>query len=167
MLRAYKTELNPTPNQRLKILQAMGVCRFLYNHFLALNFDRYREGKSFLSGYDFDKYVNHELALEFPWIKKTCGSKARKKSIMNAYTAFKRYFQGIAKRPRFKKKQQQNVGVYFPKNNATDLTVERHRIKVPTMGWIRLKEYGYIPSNVKVTSCTQQGMQIVSIFLCW
>lgn len=154
MLRAYKTELNPTPDQRVKIEQAMGVCRFLYNHYLAMNFEHYCAGKSFLSGYDFDKYVNHELALDLPWIKQTCGSKARKKSIMNAYTAFKRYFQGVAKRPRFKKKQRQSMGVYFPKNNATDLTVERHRIKVPTMGWMRLKEYGYIPTDRKVTSCT-------------
>ena len=32
--------------------------------------------------------------------------------------------------------------------------MERHRIKIPTLGWVRLKEYGYIPSDVKVSSCT-------------
>ena len=42
----------------------------------------------------------------------------------------------------------------FSKEQQTDLLVERHRIKIPTLGWVRLKEYGYIPSNVKVTSCT-------------
>ena len=39
---------------------------------------------------------------------------------------------------------------YFPKNNKTDWTVERHRVKVPTIGWIRLKEYGYISKNTTV-----------------
>lgn len=43
---------------------------------------------------------------------------------------------------------------YFPKNNVTDLTVERHRIKVPTIGWVRLKEFGYLPVNDVVKSCT-------------
>ena len=55
---------------------------------------------------------------------------------------------------------------YFPKNNATDLIVERHRIKIPTLGWVRLKEYGYIPSNVKVSSCTvsqKAGRYYVSV----
>ena len=35
-------------------------------------------------------------------------------------------------------------------NNKTDWTVERHRVKVPTIGWIRLKEYGYISKNTIV-----------------
>ena len=43
---------------------------------------------------------------------------------------------------------------YFPKNNKTDWTIERHRIKIPTIGWVRLKEYGYIPKNVTVKSGT-------------
>ena len=73
---------------------------------------------------------------------------------MNGDTAFKRFFKGLSKFPKFKKKKNQDVKAYFPKNNKTDLLVERHRIKIPTLGWVQLKEYGYIPSNVKVTSCT-------------
>ena len=43
---------------------------------------------------------------------------------------------------------------YFPKNNKTDWTVEGHRIKIPTSGFVQLKEKGYIPTNKKVTSGT-------------
>jgi putative transposase len=44
---------------------------------------------------------------------------------------------------------------YFPKENLGDLLVDRHRIKIPTLGWVRLiKEKGYIPVNAKVKSCT-------------
>lgn len=32
--------------------------------------------------------------------------------------------------------------------------IERHRIKIPTLGWMRLKEYGYIPKNATVKSGT-------------
>ncbi|WP_102399993.1 RNA-guided endonuclease InsQ/TnpB family protein, partial [Haloimpatiens massiliensis] len=56
--------------------------------------------------------------------------------------------------PKFKKKKNQDVKAYFPKNNKTDWTIERHRVKVPTLGWIRLKEFGYIPVNSIVKSGT-------------
>jgi putative transposase len=73
---------------------------------------------------------------------------------MYAETSFKRFFRGLGGKPWFKKKRNQDMGVYFPKNNKGDLLVERHRIKVPTTGWVRLKEKGYISINAKVKSCT-------------
>lgn len=39
-------------------------------------------------------------------------------------------------------------------NNKTDWTLERHRVKVPTLGWVRLKEFGYVPVNAIVKSGT-------------
>ena len=56
--------------------------------------------------------------------------------------------------PKFKKKKNQDVKAYFPKNNKTDWTLERHRVKIPTLGWVRLKEFGYIPINSVVKSGT-------------
>jgi len=103
---------------------------------------------------EFSKWLNNEFIpsnLEYKWIKEV-SSKAIKKAIMNAEIAFKRFFNGKSKFPRFKKKKDQNVKAYFPKNNKTDWTVERHRVKIPTFGFIRLKEKGYIPVNTKVTS---------------
>ena len=44
--------------------------------------------------------------------------------------------------------------VYFPKNNKGDYKVERHRIMIPTLKNVRLKEYGYIPVGSKVISGT-------------
>ena len=38
--------------------------------------------------------------------------------------------------------------MYFVKTDAkTAIACERHRIKIPTLGWVRLKEKGYIPTN--------------------
>ena len=61
---------------------------------------------------------------------------------------------GICRFPRFKKKNRQDVKLYFPKNNKTDFKVERHRINIPTLKWVRLKEKGYIPSDVKAINGT-------------
>ena len=45
-----------------------------------------------------------------------------------------------------KKKGKSNVKMYFVKNNPKDCTCERHRLNIPTLGFVRLKEKGYIPT---------------------
>jgi putative transposase len=155
-MRAYKTEINPTAEQKQKIHQTIGVCRFVYNFYIAHNKDVYEKQKRFVSGMDFSKWLNNEFIPNNPdksWIKDV-GSKAVKQSIMNGEKAFKSFFDGKSKFPRFKKKNKQDVKAYFPKNNKTDWTVERHRIKMPTLGFVALKEKGYIPTNAKVKSGT-------------
>ena len=56
----------------------------------------------------------------------------------------KRFFNGKSKFPRYKKKSDTDVKMYLPKNNKTDFPLERHRIKIPTLDFVRLKEFGYI-----------------------
>lgn len=170
LLKAYKTEINPTQQQKQKIHKTIGVCRYVYNFYIAHNKEIYEKEKRFVSGMDFSKWLNNDFIPnnpEYKWIK-DAGSKAVKQSIMNAEQAFKRFFDGKSKFPRFKKKKNQNVKAYFPKNNKTDWTVERHRVKIPTLGFVRLKEKGYIPTNKKVTSGTisyKAGRYYVSLLI--
>ena len=105
---------------------------------------------------DFSKWLNNEYIpsnQEMKWIKEV-SSKARKQAIMNADQAFRDFFKKRKGFPKFKKKKDQDVKAYFPKNNKTDWTLERHRVKIPTLGWVRLKEFGYIPTNSIVKSGT-------------
>lgn len=37
--------------------------------------------------------------------------------------------------------------MYFVKNNPKDCRCERHRINIPSLGWVRIKEKGYIPAT--------------------
>jgi len=65
-------------------------------------------------------------------------------------------------------KKKKDLKAYFPKNNKTDWTVERHRIKIPTLGFVQLKEKGYIPTNKKTTSGTisyKAGRYYVSVLV--
>ena len=163
MLKAYKVEIKPTIKQIQKIEQSIGVCRWLYNEYLSVNnqlYKQYKDGlidkkQAFMSANDFDKHINNEIKVldEYCWIN-NCGSKARKKAIQNAETAYKRFFKGQAKFPKFKKKNKSDVKLYFPKNNKGDWKVDRHRIMIPTLKNVRLKEYGYIPVGSKVISGT-------------
>ena len=153
MLRGYKIELLPNHQQALKIRQTLGICRYLYNLYLASNFEVYETLGSgfFVTAYTFDKYVNHVVKKELPWIDE-CGAKARKQAFMNAERAFKNFMQGNANRPKFKKKRQQKVKAYFPKNTKGDWTIWRHKLQIPTIGAVKLKEKGYLPTRVKIRS---------------
>lgn len=162
MLKAFKTEIAPTREQKEKIIRSIGIARFLYNQYIAYNKKLYRmyqcglldsHQKHFVSANDFDKYVNHKLKIELPGINE-CGSKARKKALVNAETAFKKFFDGLAGFPRFKKKSNQDVKLYFPKNNKGDWTIWRHKLMIPTLKQVRLKEFGYLPVGAIVTSGT-------------
>ena len=161
--RAYKVEIKPTMKQIQKINQSIGICRWLYNEYISVNnklYAQFKEGlidknQAFMNANDFDKYINNEVKVleEYSWIN-NCGSKARKKAIQNAEFAYKRFFKGQSKLPRFKKKNKSDVKLYFPKNNKGDWKVDRHRIMIPTLKNVRLKEYGYIPVGAKVISGT-------------
>lgn len=155
MKKAYKTELKMTEKQLEKLAKTIGVCRYLYNLYLQKAQDHYKETGEFLSGYSFDKWINnvHSKQDGFGWIKEV-SSKARKKSIMNGECAYKKFFLKKAGFPRFKKKKNQDVKVYLPKNSKTDWTAQRHRIKIPTFNFVRLKEFGYIPENAVVINGT-------------
>lgn len=150
MLKSYKTEINPTPEQKQIINRTIGVCRFVYNFYLAHNKEMYDKEKCFVSGIDFSKWLNNEFVpnnQEYRWIKEV-SSKSVKQSIMNADRAFKNFFKGKSHFPKFKKKNKSNVKMYFVKTDSkVIIACERHRIKIPTLGWVRLKEKGYIPTN--------------------
>ncbi|MDM0965160.1 transposase [Clostridium perfringens] len=154
--RAYKVEINPTDEQKSKIHQTIGVSRFVYNFYIAHNKEVYEKEGKFVSGMDFSKWLNNEYIhknQDMKWIKEV-SSKATKQAIMNGDKAFRDFFKKAKGFPKFKKKKNQDVKAYFPKNNKTDWTIERHRVKIPTLGWVRLKEFGYIPTNSIVKSGT-------------
>ena len=115
-----------------------------------------------MSGKRFSVWLNNEYLPNHPeklWIKEV-SSKSVKKSIENGCTAFTRFFKGQSSFPNFKKKGNSDVKMYFVKNNPNDCACERHRINIPTLGWVKLKEKGYLPT-------TKQGFAIRSGTVSW
>ena len=149
LLKSFKTEINPTLEQKIKINKTIGTCRYVYNFYLAHNKELHDTGQKFMSGKSFSVWLNNEYLLnnsDYLWIKEV-SSKSVKKSIEDGCVAFTRFFKGQSKFPKFKKKGKSDVKMYFVKNNPKDCLCERHRINIPTLGWMRLKEKGYIPTT--------------------
>ena len=149
LLKSFKTEINPTAEQKHKINKTIGTCRFVYNFYLAHNREIYERENRFVSGYDFSIWLNNNYIPnnpEFSWIKEV-SSKSVKQSIMNAQKAFKNFFDKKANFPKWKKKSNSDVKMYFVRNNKTDCQCMRHKINIPALGWVKLKEKGYIPTS--------------------
>lgn len=149
LLKSFKTEINPTVEQKIKISKTIGVCRYVYNFYIDHNKALYDNGEKFMTGKSFSVWLNNEYIPnnhEKIWIKEVY-SKAVKKSIEDGYTAFTRFFKHQSGFPKFKKKGKSDVKMYFVKNNPKDCRCERHRLNIPTLGWVRIKEKGYIPTT--------------------
>lgn len=156
MYRAIKIELKLTNEQKIQVDKTVGVERFIYNEYIKYNQEQYELGNKFVSAFDFSKYINNVYLPNNPdkkWIKDV-SSKSVKQAMIYGEKAFKRFFKGLSAFPVFKKKGKNELGAYFVRNHKTDFEFYRHKIKIPTLKFVRVKEYGYIPKNANIKSGT-------------
>ena len=72
LLKSFKTEINPTEAQKVRIRKTIGTCRFIYNFYLAHNKGLHESGKKFMSSCQFRVWLNNEFLPshpEYSWIK--------------------------------------------------------------------------------------------------
>lgn len=156
MMRAYKTEIDPTELQVKLIHKTFGCTRYIYNQFVFENLENLRLGNKFTSAFEYSKRINNDPKTP-SWLKEA-PSKAIKQSLIYAERAFKDYFSNCKGRPNFKKKGS-SESFYL----IGTIKVERHRIFVPVLKWIKLKEFGYIPKNISsVTISMKNGRYYIS-----
>ena len=127
MLKSFKTEINPTPEQKIRIHKTIGTCRYVYNFYLCHNKTLYDKGEKFMTGKSFSVWLNNEYIPNNPdkaWIKEVY-SKAVKRSIEDGCTAFTRFFKHQSDFPKFKKKGKSDVKMYFVRNNPKDCRMRK------------------------------------------
>lgn len=72
MLKSFKTEIDPSKEQIAKINNTIGVCRYVYNFYLAYNIELHEKGEKFMNGKSFSVWLNNEYLPNNPdklWIK--------------------------------------------------------------------------------------------------
>ena len=156
MYKSIKVELKLTVAQKIQVNKTIGTERFIYNEYIKYNQEQYELGNKFVSAFDFSKYINNVYLPSNPdkkWIKDV-SSKSVSKAMIYGEKAFKNFFKGLSGFPVFKKKGKNELGAYFVKDNKKDFEFYRHKIKIPTLKFVRVKEYGYIPKNAKIKSGT-------------
>ncbi|WP_046655568.1 RNA-guided endonuclease TnpB family protein [Clostridium tetani] len=162
MIKGIKVMLIPNNKQKTKLFQYAGGKRFAYNWTLAKQQENYKNGGKFISDNDLRKEFTQLKKLdEYKWLN-SVSNNVTKQAIKDCCIAYKRFFKGIAKHPRFKSKKhdipkfyQDNIKIQFTATHVKfeGLTNSKRKNKQKT-NWIRLAEYNRIPygKDIKYTN---------------
>lgn len=150
--KAYKFRLYPTEEQALVIRKTFGCVRFVYNKMLAERKETYellKEDKEAL------KKVKHptpaKYKSEFEWLKEV-DSLSLANAQLNLDKAYKAFFKGNAKFPKFKNKRHKQSYTTNVVNGNIQL-LDGH-IKLPKLKMVKIKQHRAIPSEYVIKSCT-------------
>lgn len=131
---AHKIQLDPTCKQERYFKKACGIARFAWNWALARWNEKYA-AKEKTSSFELKKEFNSLKEKEFPWVYEVT-KYACQQPFIYLQKAFQAFFSKQAKYPKFKKKGIRD-SFYI---GGDQLVVSGMRVKVPNLGWVRLKE---------------------------
>ena len=160
MIKTIRVMLLPNDRQKTKLFQYANTARFAYNWALGREKENHKNGGKFLSDGDLRK--------EFTQLKKTDGytwlnaisNNVTKQAIKDACGAYKKFFKGLAKFPRFKSRKhsvpkfyQDNVKIQFTDTHVKVEGFSNLRKKnKQKLNWIKLAERGRIPTDCEYTN---------------
>ena len=138
--RAYKVELDPNNVQRTTLLKHAGVARFTYNWGLIQHKEAYEQTGTSPNNAALHKQLVSLKKTDFPWMYEVSKC-APQGALFDLDDAFKNFFRGNAKYPKFKSRKN-GIGSF---QLFGHIKVFHNAIQLPRNGRIRLKEKGYIP----------------------
>lgn len=155
IFRAFKVELDPNNVQRTAFLKHAGAARFAWNWGLARRKAEYE--KTGKSSNAIEQY--HQLTVlkktDFPWLYEVSKA-APQEALRDLDKAYQNFFRRVkaGKKPGFPKFKSRKNGIGSFRLTDT-IHVDNDRIKLPRIGWLRLKEHGYIPTDgIHILSAT-------------
>jgi putative transposase len=135
MIRAHKIRLHPTPEQAQYFARAAGVARFVWNWALA-EWNRHYEVGEKPTALKLKKQFNAIRREHFPWTWQVTKN-ASDQPFLDLGKAFTAFFEGRARRPKFKSKKRSKPSLYLANDQ---LELGDHRIWVPKLGWVTMAE---------------------------
>ena len=160
MIKTYKVMLIPNNVQQTKMFQTAGCARFAYNWTIAYESQNYESSGKFLSDVDLRRiFTQLKHQVEYDWLN-SASTNATKQAIKDACLAYKRFFQGNAKYPRFKSKHHAKPSFYVDTDkieiSETQVKLEKiadaKRKNRAKANWVRLAEHNRIPTNTKYSN---------------
>lgn len=108
--------LYPNTEQTKLIAQCCGSTRWLWNQMLDMQTKRHNNGGKLISRYGMN-YILPVLKKEHPWLK-NAESTSLQNTNAHLFEAYKRFFNGVSKKPKFKKKRYtQSFTINYAKRN--------------------------------------------------
>lgn len=161
--KAYKFRLYPTKEQEIMFAKTFGCVRFIYNKMLADKIEFYKETKQKLNN------TPAQYKKEFEWLKEV-DSLALANAQMNLQTAYSNFFRtpkvGF---PKFKSKKRNKNSYTTNNDKGGKLRIENGRIRLPKVGFVKIRQHRLIPNSQKIKSATitktPSGKYYVSILV--
>src|ERR1700674_367578 len=135
MIKAHKIRLNPTPEQAVYFAKAAGTSRFVWNWALA-EWNRQYEAGEHPTALKLKKQFNEIRREQFPWTWEVTKN-ASDQPFLDLGKAFTAFFEGKARRPKFKSKKRSKPSFYLANDQ---FEVGDHRGWFPNLGWVNLAE---------------------------
>ena len=132
--KAYRYKLEPTDEQRQLLAQAVGCCRFVYNHLLKLNIDQYAKDKTFIFTNEMVTMLP-DIKKEFPWLNSPF-SQSLQTAVRNLGAAFSNFFAGKTEFPEFHKK---GVHDSFACPQKFRVEEEKGFVFIPKIGEVKIR----------------------------
>ncbi|WP_448513645.1 RNA-guided endonuclease InsQ/TnpB family protein, partial [Parathermosynechococcus lividus] len=161
MLQAYKFRAYPTHEQKLALAKSFGCCRWYWNYSLNLCQETYKSTGKGLSRSAIQGLLP-DLKKEHPWLKEAY-SQCLQVVALNLSTAYKNFFEGRAKLPRFKSKKGRQ-SITYPQN----VKVEGDYVKLPgKVGKLSCRQHREFEGQIKsaTVSLNPDGKYYVSLLV--
>ena len=149
--------LLPNNKQKTKLFQYANTARFAYNWALDKEQENYKNGRKLISDGDLRKeFTQLKKTEEYGWLNNVSNN-VTKQAIKDACDAYKRFFKGLAKFPKFKSRKhatpsfyQDNVKIQFTDTHVkAEGFADSKKKNKQKLNWIKLAEHGRIPTSCK------------------
>jgi len=165
MERAYKFRVYPTREQESLIQRTFGCCRFVFNRFLAIREERYKEGGETVN------YVacSRELTLlksELIWLREP-DKCALQNALKDLDTAFQNFFRGVKTGqnvgyPTFKSKRDRHRSY---RTNGS-IHVEEKAVRLPKLGLVKCRISKKVEGRILSATVSQKPSGKYYVSLC-
>lgn len=133
---AYKYRIYPSKNQKEIITKTFGSCRFVYNKYLALKIDKYKESKE---SFTYVQCANDMKTLkkDLEWLKEV-DSTSLQSSLKDLDMAYQKFFKEHTGYPKFKSKRDSHKS-YKSKYTNGNIQYLGKYIKLPKLGYVKTR----------------------------
>jgi len=146
MFLAKKIRLKPSEEQENQLWKSVGTARFIYNWTLNKQEENYKNGGNFISDGIIRKEITQLKKSKLSWLNDVSNNVA-KQAVKDACDAYKRFFNGLADKPKFKRRKKSKPSFY---NDNVKLKAKKNCVLIEKVGWVRTAEQ--VPMDCNYTN---------------
>ena len=138
MRKGVKFRIYPNDEQKEQINKTIGCSRLVYNKGVALRREAYKNSRKANYSTTNAMLTSMKHSEEYAFLNEV-DSMALQQSLRDLDTGYKNMYEKRAKQPRFKSKRHYKQ-TYRTINQKNSIRIEGKKIRLPKLGWVKLKQ---------------------------